>query len=498
MKTFLVGSSRYKPADFLEVVQSGARLMIDPKRVPLIKKTRHIVENYKEPAYAVHTGLGPLKDVRISKEDQSLLSHNILKSHAAGSGRPLPEIISRLMLLLRIHTLALGYSGVRPELIQQLITLYHKEIFGVLYEHGSVGSSGDLCPLAHLTLPLIGEGEVWEKGKIVLAKTVLKKKGLKPFHLESKEGLSLINGTQMMTAFGILLVSRTDQLLDTASVVGALTVEALRGSRVPFDRFLHERRAIPEVQEIARQLWDLLEGSGVMASHAHCGAVQDAYSLRCMPQVHGATKIAVNNLRRILEKEIHASNDNPLVDPVRGRLLSGGNFHGEPLSLALDYLGAAIAKLGNISERRTARLVDQHLSQLPLFLIEKPGVNSGFMIPQYTAASIVSENKVLSHPASVDSIPTSANQEDINSMGSISAKKALIILENTEQVLGIELLTALQAYDVSLIGKETLHSSRHLEAVRRQCRKTLPYLTKDVYLKPLIAEATALVRKGLL
>ncbi|MDO8643549.1 MAG: histidine ammonia-lyase [bacterium] len=497
MKPFLVGSTRHNLSDFIRAVRTDIPLVIDPAARKRIQKTRQIVENCTEPTYGINTGLGPLKDVHLSPEEQTLLSHNTLKSHAAGSGAPLPEEVSKLMLLLRIHALALGYSGVRVTLIEGLINLYEKKIFGVIYEHGSVGSSGDLCPLAHIALPLIGEGEVWENGRVVSAKKVLSKKGIRPFRLQSKEGLSLINGTQMMTAYSLLLIERGERLFQTADIIAALSLEALRGSRRPFHHFLHDRRPIPELQETAAILWDLLEGSEILHSHAHCGAVQDAYSLRCIPQVHGGAKIALNNLKRIIEKEVHAANDNPLIDPDSGEIYSGGNFHGEPLALALDYLGIALAKLANISERRTARLVDSHLSKLPLFLIEKPGVNSGFMIPQYTAAGIVSENKVLSHPASADSIPTSANQEDINSMGSVSAKKGMRILENAEQVLGIELMTSLQAFDISFIGQKRLKSSKKLEKIRQICRKEIPFLKKDTYLKPVIDQALGLVRRGL-
>lgn len=494
--TLLVGSLKLTADELMKGFHEGASLGIDPEVRRRMERSREVVERESRPAYGINTGIGLLKDRRIATPDLTKLSRNILLSHACGTGQPLAPEISKLMLLLRIHNLALGFSGVRPTLVEKLIELYEKEVFGVVYEHGSVGSSGDLVPLAHIALPLLGEGEVWDGGQIRPAREVLKRKEILPLELASKEGISLINGTQFMTAHGLLALQDGQKLLTHADLISCLTLEALRGSRTPFHPFLHERRPIPELQQTAEFLWDLLEGSEILESHKDCGEIQDAYSLRCIPQIHGSCRLASSHLRKILDLEVRSSTDNPLISLDKGEILSGGNFHGEPLAGALDYLAITFTKLSAVSERRIARLLDSNHSHLPPFLAENGGLNSGLMIAQYTAASLVSENKVLAHPAAADSIPTAANQEDLNSMGSISAKKLLKILQNTEQVVGIELLAALQALDLSLKGQPSLKTSPLLERIRRYCRERIPFLSEDVYLKPHLDKAIELVRSG--
>ncbi|MBI2067674.1 MAG: histidine ammonia-lyase [Deltaproteobacteria bacterium] len=491
-----LGSLNLGLLELLEGHHNRYPLSIEPEAKKRVLKSREIVEQIAKPTYGINTGLGSLKDRTIPSDQLTELSHNTLRSHACGFGKPLAEEISRWMLLLRIHTLALGYSGVRLALIEKLIELYEKNIFGVVYEHGSVGSSGDLVPLAHIALPLLGEGEVWNDGSIRPAAGVLQEKQVRRFELKAKEGLSLINGTQMMLAHGLLLWERGEKLWRSANTIAALSLEALRGSQKAFHPFLHERRPIPELQETARFLWNLLEGSEILKSHENCERVQDAYSLRCIPQVHGTYLMALNNLKRVLECEIRSSTDNPLVSVDSGEILSGGNFHGEPIGWAIDSFSITMTKLSSISERRINRMVDPTLSGLSPFLIEKSGLQSGMMISQYTAASIVSENKVLAHPATADSIPTAAGQEDINSMGSIAAKKGMRILENTEQVLAIELVVALQALDLSLKDQQSLKSSPPLSRIRKICRKEIPVLSEDRYLRPDLERALTLLRSG--
>jgi histidine ammonia-lyase len=458
--------------------------------------------------YGVTTGFGDLATRTIAPAEGARLQTNLLVSHAVGVGRPLPTEVVRAMLLLRANTLAVGRSGCRPLIVERLLDLLRLGIHPVVPEQGSVGASGDLAPLAHLALPLIGRGEVESAGRVMPAAEALGAAGLEPLRLEAKEGLALLNGTQMMSAIGALLVHDAERLLGTASAVAALSVEALLGTDVPFAAVYQDARPHPGQAAVAAELRHLLRDSEAMrAHHGTPHKVQDPYSLRCVPQVHGASRDAIDYVRRVVEVEINAATDNPLVfpeggaaDPAAlatggGRVVSGGNFHGQPVAIALDLAKIALAELGSISERRTALLVDGHRSGLPAFLAEEPGLNSGYMVLQYTAASLVSEDKVLAHPASVDSIPTSANQEDHVSMGATAARQAREILGNAETVLALELLCAAQGLDFRLAAGGARPGLGVGEA-HRLVRERIAHLDSDRDLGPDIAAALDLVRSG--
>ena len=415
-----------------------------------VRKSREIVEHALldgNAHYGINTGFGVLANKRISSDDLAILQKNILLSHACGVGDPVPPEITRLMLQLKIYSLSLGYSGVSEQTFMQLLKLEEQGVLPWIPSRGSVGASGDLAPLAHMCLPLIGRGEVWDKtfSASVSAAAVLEAKGIEPISLQAKDGLALINGTQMMAAYGAFVLERTLILQREADLLAAMSLEALQGSAAPFDARIHAIRPHHGQQVVASNIRKLLEGSEILASHRDCGKVQDPYSLRCVPQVHGASRDALAYSRQCIEVELNSVTDNPLVFE-QGDILSGGNFHGQPLALAMDFAAIALAELGSISERRTYLLLEGH-DGLPKLLMHDTGVNSGFMIPQYTAAALVSENKILCHPASVDSIPTSLGQEDHVSMGSISAFKLLSVLRNVERILAVELLTSAQALD---------------------------------------------------
>lgn len=415
-----------------------------------VDRSRQIVMNALDDGhahYGINTGFGVLANKRISSEQLSQLQQNILLSHACGVGQPVPPAITTLMLQLKIHALGLGQSGISRSTFEQLLAFEQHGLIPRVPSRGSVGASGDLAPLAHLCLPLIGRGELWSEDltgtRDVMA--ALDKAGLQAISLKAKDGLALINGTQLMAAYGAFVLERALKLRRQADVLAAMSLEALQGSAVPFDERIHAIRPHKGQINVARNVRKLLEGSEILDSHRDCGKVQDPYCLRCVPQVHGASRDALDYAVGVIETELNSVTDNPLVF-ANGDILSGGNFHGQPLALALDFAAIALAELGSISERRTYLLLEGH-DGLPRLLMQDTGVNSGFMIPQYTAAALVSENKVLCHPASVDSIPTSLGQEDHVSMGSISALKLLEVLNNVEYVLAVELLTAAQALD---------------------------------------------------
>lgn len=397
--------------------------------------------------YGINTGFGILSDKRIEDEQLTALQQNLLLSHACGVGDPVPPEITRLMLQLKIHALGLGQSGISRSTFEQLLTFEKHGLTPWVPSRGSVGASGDLAPLAHMCLPLIGRGEVWnetESGKKNAA-DAMHLLGIEPVQLKAKDGLALINGTQLMAAYGAYVLERSLLLQKEADILAAMTLEALQGSAVPFDERIHRIRPHDGQQLVAANIRQLLDHSEIMDSHRDCGKVQDPYCLRCVPQVHGASRDALAFSARTIETELNSVTDNPLVFK-NGDILSGGNFHGQPLALAMDFAAIALAELASISERRTYLLLEGEAG-LPKLLMKDTGVNSGFMIPQYTAAALVSENKVLCHPASVDSIPTSLGQEDHVSMGSISALKLLSVLRNVEHVLAVEYLTASQALD---------------------------------------------------
>jgi histidine ammonia-lyase len=442
--------------------------------------------------YGVTTGFGALSDVAISGKDTRRLQENILMSHAAGVGRPLEAETVRAVMTLRVKDFARGHSGIRLETAQQLLELLNRGVVPVIPEKGSVGASGDLAPLAHLALVLLGKGEAFYNGRKMSGAEALKASGLAPIRLESAEGLALVNGTQVMTAIGALSVHDARQLSRLTDIAASMTLEVLMGSRTEFNPKIHQVRPHPGQIAAAANMERITRASEIISSHSDCSRVQDAYTLRCSPQVHGATKDAIAYCRRVVETELNASTGNPLIFAESEEFLLGGNFHGQPVALAMDFLGIAVAELANISERRIERLVNPMLSGLPAFLVSDGGLNSGFMIAQYTAAALVSENKVLAHPASVDSIPTSANKEDHVSMGTIAARKGREIVANTENVIGIELLCAAQALDLFTNLKPGEGTLAAYQAIRR----VIPHLDTDRFLAADIDAMRELMRSG--
>jgi len=423
--------------------------------------------------YGVTTGFGILANTRISEEDAATLQYKILQSHSVGVGEPVPEDIARLMMITKVHSLAQGYSGVRLETIQRLLWHINENVIPVVPEQGSVGASGDLAPLAHLCLPLIGLGEVFYKGKRYKSKEILSKFNLEPLHLGPKEGLALINGTQFILSFSLQSLHRLHFCLEAADIIGAMSLEALTGTKAPFDDRLHQLRPFRGNLLVAQRLREILKDSQIMQSHVDCGRVQDPYSLRCMPQVHGATRNAWLHLKELTETEANSVTDNPVV-LGEDDSISGGNFHGQPLALPLDYLCFAAAEIGNISDRRCYLLLEGKWG-LPMLLMKDVGLNSGFMIPQYTTAALVTENKTLCFPASADSIPTSLGQEDHVSMGSISGRKLAKVIVNLENILAIELLSAAQAIEF----RRPLKSSVLLEAAHDYVRSFVGFAEED-------------------
>ncbi len=442
--------------------------------------------------YGINTGFGLLAEKRISAEDLARLQTNLVLSHACGTGPALDDRVVRLALLLKLHSLAQGYSGVRPVVLQHLAQLMESGAVPVIPAQGSVGASGDLAPLAHLTAALLGYGEMTLKGQILPAADALQRIGLAPLQLGAKEGLALLNGTQVSTALAIAGWLETASLFAAAIVAGALSVDAAMGSDTPFDARIHEVRQHRGQRECAAAYRRLLEGSEIRASHLDCGRVQDPYSLRCQPQVMGAILDQLRYVATQLLNEANSVTDNPLLFWEQGESLSGGNFHAEPVALASDALATAIAEVGSLSERRIALLIDRHLSGLPPFLVENGGLNSGFMIAQVTAAALVSENKVLSHPASVDSLPTSANQEDHVSMATHGARRTIAMARNTATVVAIELLAAAQGIDF----RRPLKTSPRLEPAQGAIRERVPFYAEDRYFAPDIQQILQLVETG--
>ena len=458
-----------------------------------IKKSRRIVEDALEkgePMYGINTGFGALANKRVDDKQLKQLQRNLLLSHSVGVGELIPKEISRLMLQLKIHALGLGNSGISEETFDRLIYFSDHDLIPAMPEKGSVGASGDLAPLAHMSLPLLGFGFFWNEDgtDTISADKVLEKHGLEPVDLQAKDGLSLINGTQLMSGYGAYVLEKALSLAKAADLIAAMSLEALQGSIKPFDERIHEIRPHKGQQEVARNVRDLLVDSEILESHRNCGKVQDPYCLRCVPQVHGGSRDGLRYCRQVVETEMNSVTDNPLVFD-NGDIISGGNFHGQPLALALDHAKIALAEFGSISERRTYLLLEGH-DGLPELLMEETGINSGFMIPQYTSASLVSENKVLCHPSSVDSIPTSLGQEDHVSMGSISALKLLEVYQNVEQVLAIELFTAAQALDF----RKPMKPGRGVDIAHEFVRDAIPHATTDHYFKDDINQAVKLLQ----
>jgi len=436
--------------------------------------------------YGINTGFGSLCNTIISNEDLSILQRNLVLSHACGIGEEVPQEIVKLMLLLKVQGLSYGHSGVQLATVQRLIDFYNHDMAPVIYQQGSLGASGDLAPLAHMALPLLGEGLVYYKGEKVEAKVALAALGWEPLTLKSKEGLALLNGTQFMSAYLVWCLIHGQQLSHAADIIGGVSLDAFDCRLNPFYENVNAIRNQEGQIETARHMREILDGSEIIAQHkTH---VQDPYSFRCIPQVHGASKDAINYAKTIVEREINAVTDNPTIFPDTDEIISAGNFHGQPLALALDYLAIALAELGNISERRTYQLIGGNRN-LPAFLVANPGINSGFMIPQYAAASVVSQNKQLATPASVDSIESSNGQEDHVSMGANAATKCARIVENLEKILGIELFNAAQGLEF----RRPLKSSPKIEQIVADFRKEVPFVEDDKFMQPEIQKSITFI-----
>jgi len=476
-----------------EILQHHGKLTLSEESRKRIVHCREYLDRklvmHDDPVYGINTGFGALHNQQIPKKDLQTLQLNLVRSHACGTGDYVPQEIVKLMILLKIQSLAYGFSGVQLLTVLRLIDFFNHNVIPVVYQQGSLGASGDLAPLAHLSLPLIGEGEVWFNGSIQPAAKVLKEFGWDPVELQPKEGLALLNGTQFMSAYGIHSILAASDLYEWANITGALSLDAFMGRIEPFDPRVHAIRPHPGQIDAARKVKDWLSGSEILAlPKKH---VQDPYSFRCIPQVHGAVKDALDYISLVFSREINAATDNPTVFPDDDIIISAGNFHGEPLAISFDLLGIAIAELGNIAERRIYQLLSGS-RDLPPFLVAHPGLNSGMMIPQYTAASLVSQNKQLATPASVDSIESSNGQEDHVSMGANGATKTWRMVQNVRQILGIELLNAAQALEF----RRPLKTSAKLELVMAKYRQKVPFVAEDRILYPLLHESASFIKEN--
>lgn len=475
-----------------EIVEKGYKLALSEEaRAAIVKCRRYLdtkMEDIGRPVYGVTTGFGSLCNITIPADDLSQLQHNLVMSHACGTGERVSSDIVRLILLLKIQSLSYGYSGVQLVTVERLIDMFNNNILPVVYQQGSLGASGDLAPLAHLCLPLIGMGEVEFEGQVLPSAEVWKKFGWEPIRLQSKEGLALLNGTQFMSAHGVWSLIQSARLSEWADRIGAMSLDAYDGRIEPFYPQVHKVRAHKGQLQTADRFRELLEGSEIIRRPKE--HVQDPYSFRCIPQVHGASKDTIAYVHSVIETEINSATDNPTVFPDEDLIISAGNFHGQPIAIAMDLLAIALAELANISERRIYLLISGQ-RDLPKFLVAKPGLNSGFMIPQYTAASIVSQSKGLCMPASVDSIPSSQGQEDHVSMGANAATKLVRVVNNTERVLAIELFNSAQALEF----RRPLKSSPAIEAIFSEYRKSVPFIEDDRYMHPLIEESIRFIRK---
>jgi histidine ammonia-lyase len=489
----VIDGNRLSIAEVGAVAFEGRSVSLSSEATERMAQSRKVIEEIlksERVVYGVNTGFGKLSEIRIPSGQLNELQMNLLRSHAAGVGEPFAIPVTRAIMLLRANVLAKGFSGIRSKVVQLLLEMLNKKIHPLIPSKGSVGASGDLAPLAHLALVLIGEGSAVCESQILPGKLALSEKGLSPVMLEAKEGLALINGTQVMTAIGALSCLQLRRMCKLADLAGAMSVDVLRGTDTAFDPRIVESRPYPGAIRVAANLRDLIRGSGIRESHRDSPhKVQDHYSLRCMPQVHGAVRDALAVGENWITLELNAATDNPLVFSADRQLLSGGNFHGAPVSMCLDFLAIAVAQLANVSERRTALLVDSSQSDLPPFLTRDSGLNSGFMIAQVTSAALVSENKILAHPASVDSIPTSANKEDHVSMGVTAALKLQQMIQNCQHVLTIELLCASQALDLL----RPLESSIALKKAHESVRTRVPVMEKDRVIAEDIASLLQLI-----
>jgi histidine ammonia-lyase len=494
-KTIHIGRHPLTLDQFIDVARNGVCVHLSDQARTAVDKSGRLIDRSLKAGrniYGVTTGFGALSGVSISREDADKLQVNILMSHAAGVGAPLDESAARGVMLLRAKELALGHACGRVASVEQLIALLNAGAYPIIPQQGSVGASGDLCPMAHMALLLIGQGEGVFNGRRMPGREVLEACGLQPLNLEPGEGLALVNGTQVMTAIGALAVYDALCLAKLVDISAAMSLEVLMGSRTEFDARIQQLRPHPGQAATADNMLRITRESEIISSHKDCKRIQDAYTLRCSPQVHGASHDAIHYAKGVIETEMNAATNNPLVFSDSGDFLLGGNFHGQPVALALDFMAMAVAELANIAERRVERLVNPKLSGLPAFLVKDGGLNSGFMIAQYTAAALVSENKVLAHPASVDSIPTSANKEDHVSMGTIAARKCRDIVRNTEHVVAIELLCAAQALDLFTNRKPGQGTLAAYNVIRQH----IPHLESDRVLADDIAAVLALMKSN--
>jgi len=459
-----------------EIIANQMLLELSDEAKINIQKCRDFLDKkmatHSEPIYGINTGFGSLCNVKISNENLSKLQENLVKSHACGTGEEVPNEIVKLMLLLKIQSLSYGHSGIQLQTVDRLIAFYNNDILPIIYTQGSLGASGDLAPLAHLSLPLLGEGEVYFEGKKVHSSVIMERFNWEPIVLQSKEGLALLNGTQFMSAYGAHILMKANKFSYLADLIGTISLEGFDGRIEPFNELIHFIRPHKGQITTASRVKEFLEGSQIIEQEkVH---VQDPYSFRCIPQVHGASKDAIDYVKKVFKTEINSVTDNPNIFIESDQIISGGNFHGQPLALALDFMAIALAELGSISERRTYQLISG-LRNLPAFLVDNPGLNSGFMIPQYTAASIASQNKQLATPSSVDSIVSSNGQEDHVSMGANGATKALRVMDNLERILAIELMNASQAIEF----RRPLQSSEFIEMFLSSYREEVPFVKED-------------------
>ncbi|TXN37230.1 histidine ammonia-lyase [Flagellimonas hymeniacidonis] len=493
-KTFHFGEHHLTASIAIGIAKGSVKGIISADYIKKIEVSNLRVQNIVakgDTVYGINTGFGPLCNTKISKEDTKILQSNILQSHSVGVGKPISEELAKLMLILKIHALAKGYSGIAIATINRMLWHLEHDAIPVVPSQGSVGASGDLAPLSHLFLPLIGLGKVNYKGETIITDQLFKKTGLQSLELGPKEGLALINGTQFIAAHGILVLQKLQYCLRHADIIGAMMLEGLQGSMKPFHEELHTLRPFKGNQHVAGRIRTLLQGSEILEDHIDCERVQDPYSLRCMPQVHGASRNTWLHLKELLEVELNSVTDNPVI--INDELtISGGNFHGQPLAMALDYAALAASELGSISDRRIYLALEGNSPGVPKLLMGDTGINSGYMILQYTTAALASENKSLCFPASADSIPTSLGQEDHVSMGSISGRKALQIIENVEKILAIELLTAAQAFEF----RKPLKSGVVLDEIHKFIRTKVPFADSDRVFANDIEKGIETIQKG--
>ncbi|RLC32493.1 MAG: histidine ammonia-lyase [Deltaproteobacteria bacterium] len=496
MKQILLDKDRLTIDDIVAIARHGAPVGITHAGEERVERARKLISKWvreEKVIYGITTGFGAMCNVSISESDTRALQKKIIMSHAAGIGRPLPEDVVRAIMAIRVHDLAMGHSGCRIKTLNHLLTFLNDGVTPLIPEKGSVGASGDLAPTAHMGLVLIGMGQAFYRGRKMPGARALEKIGLAPLVLEAGEGLALINGTQVMTAIASLVVHDAVRLAKMADIACAMSLEVLMGSNSEFDPRIHQVRPHPGQIASADNMLRLTGDSQIILSHAGCARIQDAYTLRCSPQIHGASKDAVAHAERVINIELNSTTTNPLIFTDTEEIRLGGNFHGQPIAMAADYLSMGIAELGNVSERRIERMVNPQLSELPAFLVKNGGLNSGYMIAQYTAAALVSENKVLAHPACVDSIPTSANKEDHVSMGTIAIRQCREILNNVEHVIAVEMLCAAQAYDL-ITENNPLAAGRGTMEVYRIIREKIPYLSEDRVISEDIETMVDLIR----